>query len=217
MDRREFESLTMPHLDAVYRMAVQLDSRPHGAAHLAEDTYLHALQADRFDHADERRVRLRLFKILYRLVRRNVVRSGGRTTAHGNGGDQYAGPERTDQPPFAADLETLDWNRLDELIDRTIPRMPQEHRVLLFLWSTEGLAYGELAVILDTTIESAANRLGRARNNLVARLAESSSRKAGRHRWDRHSEQNLRESKEQNRPDGPPDPDRVRSASQARY
>lgn len=45
MIRHEFENLALEHLDAVYRMAMQLARHPDEAADLVQDTYLRALRA----------------------------------------------------------------------------------------------------------------------------------------------------------------------------
>jgi RNA polymerase sigma-70 factor (ECF subfamily) len=62
-----FEGLTVPHLPAVYRLAVRLTGSVVVAEDLTQETYLKALQA--FPSLrDPSRVRAWLFQILSRLV-----------------------------------------------------------------------------------------------------------------------------------------------------
>src|SRR5262245_16184674 len=65
--RRDFEALSLPHLPALYRLAVRLIGRPQDAEDLVQETYIKALQA--FPSLrDPARVRPWMAQILSRLV-----------------------------------------------------------------------------------------------------------------------------------------------------
>ena len=44
VERQQFEERSLQHLDAVYRMAMQLARHPHEASDLVQETYLRALR-----------------------------------------------------------------------------------------------------------------------------------------------------------------------------
>ncbi len=50
MERQRFDNLALEHLDAVYRLAMQLTRHPSEASDLVQETYLKALRAaERFE------------------------------------------------------------------------------------------------------------------------------------------------------------------------
>ena len=67
MERQDFESRAITHLDAVYRMSMQLARHPDEAADLVQETYLRALKvADRYEERGGG-IRPWLFNILHNL------------------------------------------------------------------------------------------------------------------------------------------------------
>lgn len=160
----------MEHIDAVYRMAMQLARRPDDAADLVQETYAKAVAAaDRFE---ERGAGMRawLFKILH-----NVFYSRLARRRRGPGLlEDAAQAEGSEPEPGAAspawDLASLDWEQVDGRLKRAIEELRPEYRAVLLLWGVEGLKYREIARIQDVPIGTVMSRLHRARSILMRQL-----------------------------------------------
>jgi RNA polymerase sigma-70 factor (ECF subfamily) len=75
VDRSEFEQLALEHLEAIYRMALQLTRHPDEASDLVQETYLRALRvADRFEERGGG-IRPGLFRILHNGVYTRLARA----------------------------------------------------------------------------------------------------------------------------------------------
>lgn len=177
MDRALFDQLALEHLDAVYRMALQLTRRPEEAADLVQDTYLRALgAAHRFEETGGG-MRSWLFKILHNLFYSQIAR-GKRQAEMPDGQETVAsiGPA-PDEPEPAWKIADLDWEHVDERLKRSIERLKPEYRSILLLWGVEGMKYREIAEIQDIPIGTVMSRLHRARNILGEELAELAEEK----------------------------------------
>lgn len=169
-----FETLVLPHVGYLYRLAVRLTGRPADAEDLVQETCVRALRAlDGLRQPD--RVRGWLSQILSRLV---IDRARG-------------------EPPETAvgDLEALDRFSLYELVQDEDPfpysdrlhedflaqfeteevraallRLPEVFRVPLVLLYTEDLTYAELAEILGCPVGTVMSRLHRGRKLLERQL-----------------------------------------------
>ena len=80
-----------------------------------------------------------------------------------------AGPE---DPIPAWDLDSLDWDHVDERLKAAVDDLRPEYRSILLLWSVEGLKYREIAEIQDIPIGTVMSRLHRARAILAHELAD---------------------------------------------
>ncbi len=170
MIRHEFENLALEHLDAVYRMAMQLARHPDEAADLVQDTYLRALRAsERFEETGGG-VRPWLFKIL-----RNVF-----YTCKSKAKREWVVAEELEglttkspgpgEPAPAWNLATFDWEQVDERLKAAIEQLRPEYRTVLLLWAVEGMKYREIAEIEDIPIGTVMSRLHRARRILAKEL-----------------------------------------------
>lgn len=177
LQRNEFESLSLEHLDAVYRMAMQLTRNPDEAADLVQETYLKALRAsDRYQEAGGG-MRPWLFKILHNTFYSRLQKSR-RTTAGGDEVDSAQAAEPApDQPLPAWNLADLDWEHVDERLKAAIDRLKPDYRVVLLLWGVEGQKYREIADILGIPIGTVMSRLHRARSILAEELASLAEEK----------------------------------------
>ncbi len=181
MDRAAFETLALQHLDAVYRMALQLVRNPDEAADLVQETYLKALRAaGRFEERGGG-IRPWLFKILHNIFYSRVGRGAGPLAlddldriSDGAPGPGEPGPGR--------DLASLDWEHVDERLKAAVDRLRPEYRTALLLWAVEGLKYRQIAEIQEIPIGTVMSRLHRARSILaeqLSELAEETSRRRG--------------------------------------
>ncbi|MFO0873576.1 MAG: sigma-70 family RNA polymerase sigma factor [Phycisphaerales bacterium] len=173
MDRSTFEQRALTHLDAVYRMAMQLCRRESEAADLVQETFLRALRAaDRFEEQGGG-MRAWLFRILHNVFFSELDRAKRRPVAiEGVGardGDDDL-PSVESGPLW--DLASLDWERVDARLKAAIERLRPEFREVLLLWAVEGLKYREIAEITEVPIGTVMSRLHRARAGLVEDLKE---------------------------------------------
>ncbi len=172
MNRDAFEQLALEHLEAVYRLALQLARHPDEASDLVQETYLKALRvAGRFEERGGG-IRPWLFKILHNVFYTRLAKDKRAPLSvdelHGASTDE-PGP---DEPGPAWDLSTLDWEHVDDRIKTAIEDLRPEYRTVLLLWAVEGLKYREIAEVQGIPIGTVMSRLHRARSTLVDQLAE---------------------------------------------
>jgi len=177
VDRPQFESLSLEHLDAVYRMAMQLARHPDEAADLVQETYLKALKAsDRYEPQGGG-VRPWLFKILHNVfyTRLDKTRRGPSLAEDfSHTPTNQTGP---DEPVPAWSLADLDWEHVDDRLKDAIERLKPEYRTVLLLWGVEGMKYREIAEIQEVPIGTVMSRLHRARTILAEELTDLAEEK----------------------------------------
>lgn len=166
-----FESLALPQLDLVYRVARRLTRREHEAEDLVQETYLKAYKSfDRFE-LREYGIKPWLLKILHNtfLNRRAREAKAPRAT------DQQVLEESRAANPPAGALDgppALDYERMDEEVKRAIDDLSEDFRTVLVLWATMELSYQEIADTLEVPIGTVMSRLHRARQQVSRELAD---------------------------------------------
>lgn len=174
MERAQFESLALEHLDALHRMALQLTRRPDEAADLVQETYLRAIRASsRFEERGGG-IRAWLFTILHNTFYSKVKRAKKAPVAVEDFFDAESGETTPGEAPAAWNLAQLDWDHVDERLKAAIEELKPEHRETLLLWGVEGLKYREIADITGVPIGTVMSRLHRARKILADQLTEFS-------------------------------------------
>ena len=171
---RSFEALALPHLPAIYRLAVQLTGHSQDAEDLVQETYMKAFRA--FPSLrDPARVRPWLAQILIRLVF-----------------DGYRAPERELAVGDLAELDRfslydLIWDEdplpysdhlhgdflaqfPDDDVRHALLALPEAYRVPLILLYAEDLSYRELADVLGCPVGTVMSRLHRGRKILEREL-----------------------------------------------
>jgi len=170
LDRGEFETKALEHLDAVYRMALQLSRRPEDASDLVQETFLKALRAaDRFEPKGGG-IRPWLFKILRNVFYSRVVKEQRGPIASENIHFHPSARPGPDEASPAWNLAALNWEQVDDRLKTAIYSLSSEYREVLLLWGVEGMKYREIALILDVPIGTVMSRLFRARASLVQEL-----------------------------------------------
>lgn len=170
MDRREFEARALEHLDAIYRMALQLARRPDDASDLVQETYLKALKASERFETKGGGIKPWLFKILRNVFYSRVVKEQRGPLASENiHFHPSAGPGPEESRP-AWNLASFDWEHVDDRLKAAVSGLNAEYREVLLLWGVEGMKYREIALILDVPIGTVMSRLYRARAALVEQL-----------------------------------------------
>jgi RNA polymerase sigma-70 factor (ECF subfamily) len=177
LDRQQFEELALDHLDAVYRMALQLSHHPDEASDLVQETYLKALRASAGFQERGGGIRPWLFKILHNAFYTRLSKAKREASAS----DEIESTESTDPAPDdsgpAWDLASLDWEQTDERLKAAIDRLKPDYRSILLLWGVEGMKYREIADVLDIPIGTVMSRLHRARSILTQELSELAEEK----------------------------------------
>jgi RNA polymerase sigma-70 factor (ECF subfamily) len=177
LERKHFEQLSLEHLDAVYRMALQLSRHPDEAADLVQETYLRALRAaDRYIEQGGG-IRPWLFKILHNIFFTRLERAKRSSDAGDDIEAAEAAQPAPDEPLPAWNLADLDWEHVDERLKTSIDHLKPDYREVLLLWGVEGLKYREIADILGIPIGTVMSRLHRARTILAEELASLAEEK----------------------------------------
>jgi RNA polymerase sigma-70 factor, ECF subfamily len=170
--RRRFEDEALPHLDALYTMAVRLARNSHDASDLVQETILRAYRFfDRFEQGTN--CRAWLLTILF-----NNFRNGYRRSAR----EQPAGsPEeferrieaeslRSDSPNSDPEA-TLSGSGMEREVEAALDALPAEFREALLLVDVQELSYQEISQVLNIPIGTVKSRVSRARSLLRDALA----------------------------------------------
>ncbi len=172
LERNTFENLALEHLDAVYRMAMQLARHPDEASDLVQETYLRALRvAERYEERGGG-IRPWLFKILHNAFYTRVGKAKRQPISVQDIPGATSLEPGPAEPPPAWDLESLEWEHVDERLKASIEQLRPEYRSVLLLWGVEGLKYREISDIQDIPIGTVMSRLHRARRILAEQLSD---------------------------------------------
>lgn len=170
--KEEFESVAMPHVDAVYKAAFVLCSNRDEAEDLVQSTFLKAFE--RFD-SFKRGTNCKAW--LLRILRNswidqlrhkgamfNVVRIEENMVSAPNG----------DRETAWSDCRDLLENFADKHIIEALKELPDEQRLTLFLIDVEQLTQGEVAEIMSVAVGTVKSRTSRARTALKKKLLSHS-------------------------------------------
>jgi len=176
--RRKFNSIAMPHLEAAYGLARWLLGDPTQAEDAVQESYLRALRAiDGYAGGSAEGWILKIVRnvCLSALAKRQregkvVVLSSHRELFEASA-DHSLHLQSTDQPDTAL-LRKSEGQR----VRRAIRRLPVEAREVLWLREWAELSYREIADIAGIPIGTVMSRLSRARSRLAELLAEQAAR-----------------------------------------
>jgi RNA polymerase sigma-70 factor (ECF subfamily) len=165
--REQFEREALPHLDAVYRVALRLAGDPTEAEDLAQETMLKALRA-----WEQYRLGTNAKAWLLTILRNAFLNRHRRERRRRETADVY------EIEPFTVfrDVQEVDpegrfFARLvDDEVLHAIDALPVEYKEALVLADVEGLSYAEVAEVLEVPVGTVKSRLFRARQQLQKRL-----------------------------------------------
>lgn len=168
--KREFETLTMGYLDALYRQAYGFTYNAARAEDLVQDTYLKAFGA--FD-SFERGTKIKAW--LFRILRNTFI-------------SDYRKKKREPEVPYAddyfsfydavakdvqacgekvQDADSLDPFKLEQVlgdeVTKALEQLSTEFREVIYLCDVQELSYQEMASIIDVPVGTVRSRLARAR------------------------------------------------------
>lgn len=165
--RESFEREALPHLDAVYRVALRLTSDAPQAEDLTQETMLRAYRSWHTFHAGSN-ARAWLLTILrntfineYRKARRAGVTIDVDTI---EGFTVFR--DIQDSDPEGTFFDQL----VDDEVVRAVDALPDEFREALVLSDVEGMSYAEIAKITGVPIGTVKSRIFRARQALQREL-----------------------------------------------
>ncbi len=171
--RRLFEEEMLPHLDAMYSVALRLTRSPSDAEDLVQDAVLRAYRFfDRYEPGTH--AKAWLLRILTNtFINRHRRRVREREVLEEDGG-QVAG-QRTVGVDLMRRLgdpagET-ERRLLAAEIRLALERLPEEQRLMVLLADVEGLSYREISEVVGCPIGTVMSRLHRARKRLQGVLA----------------------------------------------
>ena len=175
--RKEFEELTMPHVDSLYNMAVRMSMNKEDAEDLVQETYL---KAYRFFNTFQKgtNVKAWLFKIL-----RNTFINKYRKAISSPSEVFYEDIElvnsyvsNNNEPDTKESIDTLKSKveSLDDIlgddIKNAIDSLPIEYREAIIYSDIEELTYKDIAEIINVPIGTVKSRINRARSLLRKNL-----------------------------------------------
>jgi RNA polymerase sigma-70 factor (ECF subfamily) len=168
--RVEFEREALPHLDALFGLALRLTGGDEARSEdLVQDAILKAYRSwDRFETGTN--CRAWLMTILRNTFINEFRRLKSRPTS-------VEFDEIAERPPadtlFEADPEGRIFERIiDDEVISAIEELPDDFRIPIVLSDIEGLAYQEIADLLEIPVGTVKSRLFRARKRLQVRLYE---------------------------------------------
>ena len=170
--RKRFEDEALPHLDALYSMAIRLARNPDDANDLLQET---VLRAYRFFHQFESGTNCRawMLTILFNNFRNGYRKSTREQPA--SSADEFerkveAESLRTD--PAGSNPEALLAGQgMEGEVETALASLPDEFRQAVLLVDVEELSYQEDSGVLNVAIGTIKSRVSRGRAMLRDRLA----------------------------------------------
>lgn len=163
-----FDEEALPHLDALYRVALRLTGDPTQAEDLVQDTMLKAYRAWR-QYRPGTNAKGWLLTILRNTFINDFRRRKLEPVATAD--LEAVEPHALFRAVEAADPEGSFFSRIvDEKVLEAVDALPPDFREVLVLSDIEGLRYAEIAQTLQLPVGTVKSRLFRARRLLQAAL-----------------------------------------------
>ncbi|MFD2456719.1 sigma-70 family RNA polymerase sigma factor [Corynebacterium mendelii] len=171
---RRFEQEALPFIDQLYAGALRMTRNPADAEDLVQDTYMKAFQAfGSFKKGTNLKAWLyRIMTNTYISAYRKAKRRPSQTSADEITDSQLL----TSSSHQAQGLESAEVEALKLLPNNDIAEafndLSDDYRMVVWYADVEGLAYKEIAEIMDTPIGTVMSRLHRGRKQLRDKLRE---------------------------------------------
>ena len=169
-NKASFQDEAIPHLDAVYRFALRLSGSPDRAQDLVQDTFLRAFKAwDQYTPGTQCK------SWLFTICRNVFLRQRERGQRH----DDIVAENVTRDGPGVSPVNPV-WatvagddpegeffhSIVDKEVLKAIDELPEEYRTAVVLSDVEGLAYNEIAELMEVPVGTVKSRLFRGRRKL---------------------------------------------------
>jgi RNA polymerase sigma-70 factor (ECF subfamily) len=162
--RRRFEELIMPHLDAAYNLARWLTRNDHDAKDVVQEAFLRAFRFFAGFHGANSRGWL---LSIVRNTSYTWLAKHRKDELNTSFDEQLHRPEADGEEAPAPGLKELD----HYLVRQAIEELPLEFREVLILRELEGMSYKQIAELTRVPIGTVMSRLARARKQLQTCLA----------------------------------------------
>jgi RNA polymerase sigma-70 factor (ECF subfamily) len=179
--RRDFEQTALPHLDALFGLALRLTRNNAEAQDLVQDT---VVRAYRFWHTFKPGTNARswMFTILRNTFINRYHESRRRrevaATMDGEGGQQAPAPELAVTARIPETEAGADRRMTRERIISALETLPHDYRMAVMLADLEGMSYREISEIMECPIGTVMSRIYRGRR-LLHGLLEDHARELG--------------------------------------
>ncbi len=173
--RRDFEATALPHLDALYGAAYRLARNPRDAEDLVQEALLRAYRFwDTFEK--DSNCRAWLLRILtntfineyQRRRRQREVLDAATAEQTATDGVLVHEGAQAQRSPEGVLLERA----VSDDVQRALDALPADFRTAVVLCDVEGLAYKEIAEVMDCPVGTVMSRLFRGRRLLQQSLAQ---------------------------------------------
>lgn len=173
-DTTSFEEQALPLLDQLYGGALRMTRNPQDAEDLVQETYLKAYKAfDSFKSGTN------LKAWLYRIMTNtyiNSYRKAQRRPVESSADELTDFQLYTTSGHDSTGLESAEVEALKAMPDSTISGamndLPEDYRMVVYYADVAGLAYKEIAEVMDTPLGTVMSRLHRGRKLLRQALKE---------------------------------------------
>ena len=170
--RKRFEDEALPHLDALYTMAIRLARNPDDANDLLQET---VLRAYRFFHQFETGTNCRawMLTILFNNFRNGYRKySREQPASSAEEFDRKVEGESLRADPAGSNPEALlSGHGMEGEVEAALGGLPAEFREAILLVDVEELSYQEVSGVLDVPIGTVKSRVSRGRAILRDALA----------------------------------------------
>ena len=170
--RRRFEDEALPHLDALYTMALRLVRNSNDAGDLLQET---VLRAYRFFHQFESGTNCRawMLTILFNNFRNGYRKSSReQPAASADEFDRKVEAESLRTDPAGSNPESVvSGQRMEGEVEAALAGLPAEFREAILLVDVEELSYQEVSGVLNIPIGTVKSRVSRGRAMLRDELA----------------------------------------------
>jgi RNA polymerase sigma factor (sigma-70 family) len=162
-ERRQFEHVTLPHLDAAYNLARWLTQNEHAAEDVVQEAYLRA--ARYFSSFRGANGRAWLLGIVRRAAFDWLTKHTGHRVLVFN-------EEIHDRGDESSNPEQLALRKSDQVsVRQALEELPLPLREVIVLRELEGMSYQEIATLTELPMGTVMSRLSRGRQQLQRRLA----------------------------------------------
>jgi RNA polymerase sigma factor (sigma-70 family) len=164
-ERRRFENVTLPHLDAAYNLARWLTRNEHAAEDVVQEAFYRAARYfDSFRGGDGRAW---LLSVVRRasfdwLTKQRAQVAVAFSDVFHDIGDESLNPE------YLA-IRKCDQESVRQAMEELVPQL----REVIVLRELEGLSYQDIAAVTEIPIGTVMSRLSRGRQELHRRLASA--------------------------------------------
>jgi RNA polymerase sigma-70 factor, ECF subfamily len=170
--RKRFEDEALPHLDALYTMALRLVRNSNDAGDLLQET---VLRAYRFFHQFESGTNCRawMLTILFNNFRNGYRKSSReQPAASADEFDRKVEAESLRTDPAGSNPEAVvSGQRMEGEVEAALAGLPAEFREAILLVDVEELSYQEVSGVLNIPIGTVKSRVSRGRAMLRDELA----------------------------------------------